>query len=46
MGEAVSPEIQGPLADTGTLMSLSGRSWGHKENAAAVRDAAWGRQER
>lgn len=36
MGEAVSAEKQGPLADTGTLMSLSGRSWNHRANAAAV----------
>lgn len=36
MGEAVSAEIQGPLADTGTLMSLLGTSWNHRENAAAV----------
>ena len=36
MGDAVSAEIQGPLADTGTLMRLLGRSWNHRENATAV----------
>ena len=36
MGEAGSAEIQGPLADIGTLMSLLGTSWNHRENAAAM----------
>lgn len=36
MGEAVSAEMQDPLAHTGALTSLSGRSWNHSESAAAV----------
>lgn len=40
MREEVSPEIQCSLADTGTLTRLSSRSWSHREEADAGRDAA------